>query len=668
MFASLLIANRGEIACRIIRTARAMGLRTIAVYSEADATALHVAQADIAVCIGPAAASASYLNIEAIIAAAQTTGAAAVHPGYGFLSENAAFAEACAAADLIFVGPPPAAIRAMGDKARAKDLMAAAGVPLVPGYQGEAPTPQMLAEQAALIGFPVLIKAAAGGGGRGMRRVERLRDLSAALASARREAQAAFGDDRVILEKYVEPARHIEVQVLADAHGSIVHLFERDCSLQRRHQKIVEEAPAPGLSDTQRQAMTAAAITAAGAVDYVGAGTVEFIVDAAGGFYFMEMNTRLQVEHPVTEMITGLDLVEWQLRIAAGERLPPAFEELSIDGHAVEVRLYAEDPTRDFLPAAGPLTHLRLPTTSQYVLTDTGVRAGDHVGLDYDPMLAKIIAWGEGRQAAIMRLRGALAEACVVGIATNLGFLANVVGHPSFAAAELDTGFVARHLADLLGPPAAAEAADFALAALAVLEARRQAAVATASRSRDPYSPWHGAAGWRLNAPADQIIELRDGAREVRVVARPVAGTGSWDLTLPDCSRRVAWVGEADGAAVVDLDGTRRRAFLGIDGDTVSVAQGPRVRHLTLIRPLTRYEAMAEPPGSLTAPMPGKVISVMVAKGDTIVRGQPLMVLEAMKMEHTIAAPADGRVESVAFDNGAQVEEGAVLLRLAGAE
>ena len=542
--------------------------------------------------------------------------------------------------------------------------MAAAGVPLVPGYQGDTDDPVALAERAADIGYAVLIKAAAGGGGRGMRRVARAQDLTAALQSARREAEAAFGDGRVLLEKYVEPARHIEVQVLADAHGRVVHLFERDCSLQRRHQKIVEEAPAPGMTAAWRQALTDAAIAAARTVDYVGAGTVEFIVDTDGGFYFMEMNTRLQVEHPVTEMVTGLDLVEWQLRVAAGERLPPDFGAMAIDGHAIEVRLYAEDPERDFLPAAGRIAHLRLPPTDGPLRTDTGVRTGGLVALDYDPMLAKVIAHGADRQAAIARLRGALAESVVAGVTTNLAFLAGVVAHRAFAAADLDTGFVARHMAELVHRPAV-DGVVVALAATAVLAARRTAAAAAVSA--DPHSPWRAASGWRLNAPGGQIVALRDGDRDIRITAQ-ATGDGGWRLQLPDRSVQAALVGEAAGEATVAIDTVRHRAFLEVDDDSVTVTVGPACHRLTLIRPLARAAALEETSGMLTAPMPGKVINVMVAAGDTISRGQPLMVLEAMKMEHTIAAPADGRVQSIAFADGAQVEEGAVLLRLAGGD
>ncbi len=465
MFTKILVANRGEIACRIIRTARRMGIATVAVYSDADRGALHVALADEARPIGPAPARDSYLNIEAIIKAARASGAQAVHPGYGFLSENPNFAEACAHAGLVFIGPPAAAMRAMGSKAAAKSLMVGAGVPVVPGYHGEDQDPIHLAEEAKRIGFPVLIKASAGGGGRGMRIVGEPDDFAAALASARREAASAFGDDQVLLEKYLDQPRHIEVQVFADKHGNVVHIFDRDCSIQRRHQKVIEEAPAPGLDQERRRAMGEAAVAAARAINYVGAGTIEFIVPRGSprDFYFIEMNTRLQVEHAVTEAITGLDLVEWQLRVAAGQPLPLLQHDLSIDGHAIEARLYAEDPQRQFLPQTGTLHRLYLPPP-EIARVDTGVREGEVVTPFYDPMIAKIIVHGEDREAAIGRLQRALAETAVLGVNTNLGFLARVAAHPDFAEAAIDTGFIERHQAALLSeepavPPEALAAA-----------------------------------------------------------------------------------------------------------------------------------------------------------------------------------------------------------------
>jgi 3-methylcrotonyl-CoA carboxylase alpha subunit len=499
MFSKILIANRGEIACRVIRTARRLGLTTVAVYSEADAGALHVELADEAWPIGPAPARESYLNAGAILGAARASGAEAVHPGYGFLSENADFAEACEEAGLVFIGPPAAAIRAMGSKAAAKALMAEQGLPLVPGYHGEAQDTGRLAREAERIGFPVLLKASAGGGGRGMRVVESAAELPRALEAARREAKGAFGDDRILIEKYLARPRHIEVQVFADRFGNTVHLFDRDCSIQRRYQKVIEEAPAPGLDPGLRAGMAEAAIAAARAVNYVGAGTVEFMF-ADNAFYFMEMNTRLQVEHPVTEAVTGEDLVEWQLRVAAGERLPKPQEELALTGHAIEARLYAEDPERQFLPQTGRLDALRLPPP-ELARVDTGVREGDAISPYYDPMIAKLIVHGEDRAAALARLGQALAQTAVLGLTTNLAFLARLAKHPDFTAAALDTGFIERHR-DALCPGRQSPPADIvAAAALSRLLLRAESARRAALASADPYSPWHSRQGWWAAAP-----------------------------------------------------------------------------------------------------------------------------------------------------------------------
>jgi len=527
MFSKILIANRGEIACRVIRTAKRMGIATVAVYSEADAGALHVAMADEARLIGPPPARESYLKGAAILAAAQETGAEAIHPGYGFLSENAEFAEACAAAGVVFIGPPPAAMRAMGSKAAAKALMQQAGVPVVPGYHGDDQDPAHLLAEAEQIGFPVLIKASGGGGGRGMRIVNDTVEFLRALDGAKREAAGAFGDDRVLIEKYLTAPRHIEVQVFADAHGNVLHLYERDCSIQRRYQKVVEEAPAPGLKPKLRQAMGEAAVAAATAVGYVGAGTVEFIVEG-DKFYFMEMNTRLQVEHPVTEAVTNTDLVEWQLRVAAGENFTRAQNDIALIGHAIEVRLYAENPERGFLPATGILHRLRLPTEAARV--ETGVREGDAVTPFYDPMIAKIIAWGPDRAAARVRLGRALAETGVLGVTTNLGFLARVIGDADFAAAKLDTGFIERRRAALLPPAAPAPDAAVAAAALFLLS----------EPVADPGDPWARRDGWRLNAPkAPRTLVLRDGEESREVTA--TASRDGWDLQIgrASCRERV---------------------------------------------------------------------------------------------------------------------------------
>src|SRR4051812_49841964 len=520
MFSKILIANRGEIACRVIRTARLLGIRTVAVYSDADARALHVEMADEAVNIGPAPARESYLRAEAILDAAKRTGAEAIHPGYGFLSENAAFAEACAAAGVVFIGPPASSIRAMGGKSEAKALMEKAGVPLVPGYHGEDQSPELLLSQAKRIGFPVLIKASAGGGGKGMRVVSSAAEFDDQLNGAKREAINAFGDDRVLIERYVTRPRHVEIQVFADTQGNCVYLFERDCSIQRRHQKVVEEAPAPNLDPHTRHRMGEAAVAAAKAIGYVGAGTVEFLLDEDGSFFFMEMNTRLQVEHPVTEYITCQDLVEWQLRVASGEPLPLGQDQLSIHGHAIEVRLYAEDPQKGFLPQTGKLDHLVFPRETFHVRIDTGVRSGDAISIHYDPMIAKLIVWANDRPSAVRRLRTALESTQVVGLGANTEFLLAIASHPAFLAADLDTRFIERHQADLLPEPSPAGDDVLAFAALGVLLDR--GAKARAAVSGDPYSPWAGNDGWRLNDDAHDTLILRDGGtdRPVHLVYR----------------------------------------------------------------------------------------------------------------------------------------------------
>jgi 3-methylcrotonyl-CoA carboxylase alpha subunit len=663
LFAKILIANRGEIAARVIRTARRMGIATVAVYSDADRGALHVEMADEAWPIGPAAARESYLNIGAIVAAARASGAQAVHPGYGFLSENAGFAEACEAAGLVFIGPPPSAMRAMGSKAAAKALLARAGVPLVPGYHGDDQDPGQLAAEARQIGFPVLIKASAGGGGRGMRIVADGGEFAAALDGAKREAAAAFGDDRVLLEKYLTRPRHIEVQIFADRHGNVIHIFDRDCSIQRRHQKVVEEAPAPGVDDARRRAIGEAAVAAARAVGYVGAGTVEFVTDAEG-FYFIEMNTRLQVEHTVTEAVTGLDLVEWQLRVAAGEKLPLSQKQLVLNGHAIEARLYAEDPERDFLPQTGTLHGLRLPPP-ELARVDSGVRQGDMVTPYYDAMIAKIIALGEDRPSAIARLRRALAETAILGLRTNLGFLARLAAEPDFAAGALDTGFIERHRTTLV--PLLRPAPDVALAAAALsrLLAREAAAAAAARHSSDPFSPWAGNQGWRLGAAAHQDLVFRDDAEE-RTVEATVRRPG-WLLRIG--GRSIAAYGERrpDGAFAVTIEGVRTHLVVLDHGpETVVFLDGESWR-LGEIDPLAARQGEDPAGGRLTAPMPGRVTRLLTEAGHTVRHGQPLMVIEAMKMEHTIIAPADGTVERVRFAVGDMVEEGAELITLAAA-
>jgi 3-methylcrotonyl-CoA carboxylase alpha subunit len=655
LFSKILIANRGEIACRVIRTARRMGIKTVAVYSEADAEALHVREADEAVAIGPPPAAESYLKGDAIIAAATDSGAEAVHPGYGFLSENAEFAEACAAAGLVFIGPPPAAMRAMGSKAAAKALMQQHGVPVVPGYHGDDQDPARLLAEAEAIGFPVLIKASGGGGGRGMRIVEAAAAFSRALDSAKREALGAFGDDRVLIEKYLTAPRHIEVQVFADTHGNVVHLYERDCSIQRRYQKVVEEAPAPGLGKKLRQALGEAAVAAARACGYVGAGTVEFIVER-DKFYFMEMNTRLQVEHPVTEAVTGTDLVEWQLRVAAGEKFTLGQKQIALRGHAIEVRLYAENPERGFLPATGTLHRLHLPP-AQLARVETGVREGDTVTPYYDPMIAKIIAWGRDRAAARARLGQALAQTGVLGVTTNLGFLARVVGDADFAAAKLDTGFIERRKAELLAPPAPVSDAALVAGALFCL---------AAETTGKPADPWARRDGWRLNAAkAPQTLVFRNGEATLPLAA--TAADDGWDLQLGDRRRRASATFAADGAVALTLDGVQSRAIVLAHGDALAVFVAGESWRLERVDPLAPPEGADAHAGRLSAPMPGKVVQLLVAAGDAVRQGQPMIVIEAMKMEHTIVAPRDGTVEAARYAVGDLVDEGAELIVLAEA-
>jgi 3-methylcrotonyl-CoA carboxylase alpha subunit len=646
---TLLIANRGEIACRIIRTARRLGVRSIAVFSEADSRAQHVLMADAAYPIGGPRAAESYLRIDRILAAAREGGAGAIHPGYGFLSENAEFAEACAAAGIAFVGPPPAAIRAMGSKAESKRLMEAAGVPIVPGYHGEAQEEVRLAAEAARIGFPVLIKASAGGGGKGMRPVLRAEDFAAELAGARREAKAAFGDDRVLLERYLQKPRHVEVQVFADSQGNTIHLHTRDCSVQRRHQKVLEEAPAPDLPPALRERLHEAAIAAARAVGYVSAGTVEFIVEGEDAF-FMEMNTRLQVEHPVTEMVTGLDLVEWQLRVAAGEPLPQR-EPPPTRGHSVEVRLYAEDPAQEFRPSTGPLRRFRLPEPAPDLRIESGVVEGDAITPHYDPMIAKLVAWGPDRRAALARLSAALAECRIAGITSNLGFLSRLAAHPAMLAAELDTGFAGRHAAVLQPPPAPAPRLALAAAALEAL----------LPPAAPPQDPWDRQDGWRLQGAGSHLLLLGDGEAMHRL--RLTAAGAGWEGDLAFTGRRLG-----DGALQVVLDGTAQRVPVLRDGDAVQVMLPEGEWTLRWLDPYAPPGGEAAGAGRLSAPIPGRVVQVLVQPGEAVTRGQVLAVLEAMKTELRITAPADGIVAHIGCAPGDSVEEGAELVTLAAAD
>ncbi|WP_435104489.1 acetyl-CoA carboxylase biotin carboxylase subunit [Arhodomonas sp. AD133] len=662
MFDKVLIANRGEIACRVALTCRRLGIRTVAVYSEADAHARHVDLCDEAWLIGPAPARESYLRGGRIIDVALHSGAQAIHPGYGFLSENAGFARACEEAGIVFIGPPAAAIEAMGSKSAAKAIMADAGVPLVPGYHGADQEESRLAAAADEIGYPVLIKASAGGGGKGMRRVDRPEDFARELAAARREASASFGDDRVLVEKYLLHPRHIEVQVFADGVGNAVHLFERDCSVQRRHQKVLEEAPAPGMTEARRNEMGQAAVRAAQAIGYVGAGTVEFIAEPDGRFYFMEMNTRLQVEHPVTEMITGEDLVEWQLRVAAGAPLPREQSALELQGHAFEARIYAEDPDNDFLPATGRIRHLRTPETGSDVRIDTGVREGDEVSVHYDPMIAKLVVWGDDRSAALRRLRHALTDFEVVGPTTNTAFLKALAAHPAFAAGEVETGFIEQHRDTLIPEREPASDRVLALACLAEFLRIDEEAADRAARSGDPYSPWHHTTGWVLNDDNHHTLHFRDDGRDVAVTAhyRP----GHYLLELPGGETRARGTLGREDRIQADLDGVRLTASVVRDGPHLTILCDGHVHELVCHDPLTVGMEDEVREGSLTAPMPGTVISVTIAEGDTVTEGQALMVLEAMKMEYTIKATTDGVIEHVNFAEGEQVTEGAELLAI----
>ncbi|WP_422035060.1 acetyl/propionyl/methylcrotonyl-CoA carboxylase subunit alpha [Reyranella sp.] len=664
MFSKILIANRGEIACRVVKTAKRLGIKTVAVYSDADRTARHVAMADEAVHIGPSAARESYLLADRIIDAAKRTGAQAIHPGYGFLSENAGFADACAAAGIVFIGPPASSIRAMGSKSEAKKIMEKARVPLVPGYHGDDQSPELLAAEAAKIGFPVLIKASAGGGGKGMRVVETAEKFADALAGAKREAKASFADDHVLVEKYLTRPRHIEIQVFADA-SDCLYLFERDCSLQRRHQKVIEEAPAPNMDPVRRKQMGEAAVAAARAIGYQGAGTVEFIADQDGTFFFMEMNTRLQVEHPVTEAITGQDLVEWQLIVAAGGKMPLAQDELRIDGHAVEVRLYAEDPARNFLPSTGTLVHLKLPEEGAHVRVDTGVRQGDTVTPFYDPMIAKVIVHDRDRTSALRRMAALMGETEVVGVTTNSVLLKALCSHPAFVGGEVDTGFIERHRATLFAKPAPAGDRAFAVATLARLLEWQDAAQPAAG---DPWSPWNRQSGFRLLDEGHEEVRWKDGEREVVVIARRLR-SGGVRLDLPEGALEARVERRDDGTLSVGLGEDTFRATVvrrtALDGgiDYTLFMDGGSLR-LRLVDPLdvTQYEATASADAVVRAPLPGKIIDLRVKAGDTVSKGQALLVLEAMKMEHTLAAPADGTVKSLRYAVGEQVPEGAELV------
>jgi 3-methylcrotonyl-CoA carboxylase alpha subunit len=660
MFDKILIANRGEIACRIIKTARRLGISTVAVYSDADAGARHVRLADEAVLIGPAAVRESYLVGDRIIAAAKQTGAQAIHPGYGFLSENADFAGSCTAAGIVFIGPPVSAIRAMGLKSAAKALMEKAQVPLTPGYHGDNQDAEFLRSQADAIGYSVLIKASAGGGGKGMRLVEKSEGFIAALAACQREATSSFGDASVLVEKYVLRPRHIEIQVFGDTHGNCVYLFERDCSVQRRHQKVLEEAPAPGMTAERRAAMGCAAVEAAKAVGYVGAGTVEFIASQDGSFYFMEMNTRLQVEHPVTEMITGLDLVEWQLRVAAGEPLPLAQEQLEIRGHAIEARIYAEDPGKGFLPSTGRLVHLEPPEESLHVRVDSGVDEGDEITPHYDPMIAKLIVWDDSRQRALARMQKALADYRVVGVANNIEFLSRLVACPAFAQADLDTGLIERERDYLFPENVAAPDEAWQLVALAELLFEAHRAGEAAADDGDPHSPWHRRDGWRVNGAATRILTFRLGETRHSIEVA-YAGNG-FSLTFAGDQIHAHGQLGRGGLLRAELGGRRLNASVIAAGERRHVFLNGRVWPFAAVDPLYQVGEGGGGEGQLVAPMPGKVVALIAAPGTRVDKGAPLLVLEAMKMEHTITAPATGILKAFHYAVGDQVADGAELV------
>ena len=682
MFQKILIANRGEIACRVAATARRMGIKTVAVYSEADANAKHVAMCDEAVLIGPSAARDSYLKAATILDVAKATGAQAIHPGYGFLSENEDFARACENAGVVFIGPPASAIHAMGSKSAAKTLMEKADVPLVPGYHGDNQDPAFLNQQADMMAYPVLLKASAGGGGKGMRIVETSADFKEALASCKREAISSFGDDKVLVEKYLDRPRHIEIQVFADMHGGCVYLFERDCSVQRRHQKVLEEAPAPGMPPDRRKAMGEAAVAAARAVGYVGAGTVEFIANQDGSFYFMEMNTRLQVEHPVTEMITGTDLVEWQLRVAYGESLPMTQAQLQIDGHAIEARIYAENPDKGFLPSIGTLRLLRTPQAvafqrndaaatgrSAAVRIDSGVREGDAISPFYDPMIAKLIVWGANREQALARMGQALSEYQIVGVASNIAFLKRLIESKSFSGADLDTGLIERNQDELFPPARPASLALLALASAALLDSEKDGAQGSAAARTDP---WAATSGWRLNGALLRSIDFADEAQDhaLQVAYRD----GGWSIGSGVGSGHGHGLGqgmapmrvvERDGRdIVIKLDGQTVRGSVVCEGDTFHVFTSGAHAILTYTDPMAHAGETEAEGGRLTAPMPGKIVAIHVKKGDSVAKGAALLVMEAMKMEHTISAPAAGVIEELLYEVGDQVTDGTQLLTL----
>ena len=662
MINKLLIANRGEIACRVIKTANAQGIKTIAVYSDADKNALHVQMADEAVYLGPSPSKKSYLRGELIIEKAKELGVDAIHPGYGFLSENAEFANLCAKNNIIFVGPPASAIEAMGSKSAAKHIMEKAGVPLVPGYHGDDQSEAVLKGAADEMGYPVLLKAAAGGGGKGMRQVWSEKEFSQALSAAKRESMASFGDDHMLVEKYLTRPRHVEIQVFCDTHGNGVYLFERDCSVQRRHQKIIEEAPAPNMSQSVREKMGEAAILAAKAINYVGAGTVEFLLDEDDSFYFMEMNTRLQVEHPVTEMITREDLVHWQLTIAEGKPLPKQQNELTLTGHAFEARIYAEDPNNEFLPSTGTLRLLRTPKENDVVRVDTGVVEGDEVSVFYDPMIAKLVVWGENREIALKRLISALGDYYIDGVSTNIDFLKRVATHPAFVAAELTTTFVEKHhdsLFSATSEDAASDDTQVNIPVMALLSLLNR----KVSRSDKTPSVWSTVGAWRANANHTEILTLLCNQEEVHVgVKHQRHGTeDAWELTVGDNSYDVT--GKlVDSALHATINGYKS-TFTYSDNDGVfTLFNKDTHAKFSLISASLGDDNDDNGDANFSAPMNGTIVAHLVEKGVLVKKGEPILVMEAMKMEHSIIAPHDGAVEEFFFNPGELVDGGATLL------
>ncbi|MCA1453913.1 acetyl/propionyl/methylcrotonyl-CoA carboxylase subunit alpha [Bradyrhizobium sp. BRP22] len=654
-FRTLLIANRGEIAARVIRTAKAMGLRTVAVYSEADRDALHVALADEAVLLGPARARDSYLNIQRVIEAARETGAEAVHPGYGFLSENAEFAQACLEAGLVFVGPTAEMMNAMGSKSGSKALMEKAGVPLVPGYHGEAQDEATLANAAERIGFPVLVKASAGGGGRGMRVVNSAAELSAAIVSAKREAKAAFGDDRMLIEKYVQSPRHIEVQIIGDSHGNLLSLWERECTLQRRHQKVIEEAPSPTLNATQRETVCAAARKAAAAVDYVGAGTIEFVSDGKDVF-FIEMNTRLQVEHPVTELITGVDLVEWQLRVAFGEKLPLNQDEIKLNGHAIEARVYAENPQKNFMPSVGRIKTWRTPEEGDGLRIDAGYRSGDNVSPYYDAMLAKVIAWAPTREVAIEKLNRGLEETDVRGIVTNIPFLSALVTHPAVVTNGIDTGFIERELKSLTAERGAAGAFELCAAVAAILNEEQKAA------RKEAHSPWH-TFGWMPVGQRQRVFSFRQGqGGEQKVTLR--YGNGPSTVSVGNREFALALAPAADGGFDLTLDGTRSRVVAVVEGHELYLRTRNGRFDLHWVDPFGGETEEQVGEDKIVAPLPGTVVALLAEEGATLEKGAAILTLEVMKMEQTLRAPFAGVLTRLMCKVGDIVGEGVELAEL----